>query len=371
MRAADPPPESPSVTVYDPDPKHLWNRLYEALHVRVDGEPPFDPGELDPYVYQRNPYQEKGEHYKRAVAVLDEFIREHGEQLITEPRKRAFLQRDLWAFYDMVAPSRFLVRPDKMDAEMELAVRAGKILPRLALTADQIKALPDNYAEAVAAKKFPDWFEVSRLWDPDGPWVLLGSEERAPLARTHVDFFGGRSAFFVFLKHPDGRDQTKKYVAELRSSGTDAKLPPGGAFFTLVRQMQLIDDRGRITLTPVVESLQIRGAGEHEYKLSRKEFMAGKPSLTALEPEDRERSYLAFLGRNAGNGRTKVLNTCGGCHSPLRVESYVRFLPPSFQVHPTMTVSTRDEEALRARFWKKDRYEWGLLQGLMLAPTKE
>ena len=29
------------------------------------------------------------------------------------------------------------------------------------------------------------------------------------------------------------------------------------------------------------------------------------------------------------------------------------------------------EEALRARVWKKDRYEWGLLQGLILAPPRE
>jgi hypothetical protein len=36
-----------------------------------------------------------------------------------------------------------------------------------------------------------------------------------------------------------------------------------------------------------------------------------------------------------------------------------------------MTASNRDEEALRARVWKKDRYEWGLLQGLTLAPTRE
>jgi hypothetical protein len=371
MRAADPPRQSPGVTLYDPNPRHLWNRLHEALHARPDGEAPIDPGELDPFLWQRSPYEEKGEPSKRAAAVLDEFIGERGERLITDPRKRAFLQRDLWALFDKLAPSQFLVAPDKMDAETELAVRASKILPRLALTADQIKGLPDNYAEAAAAKKFPDWFDASRLWDADGPWVLLGSEERVPLARTHVEFFGGRSAFFVFLRLREGREQTRKYVAELRSGGNAPTLPQGGACFALVRQMQLIDDRGRITLTPVVETLQIRGAREHEYKLSPQDFMAGKPSLAALGPEDRERDYLTFLGRNAGRGRGKVLNSCSQCHHPDRIESYVRYLPPSQNVRPSMTASNRDEEALRAWVWKKDRYEWGLLQGLNLAPAKE
>ncbi len=371
MRAADPPRDSPRVTVYDPNPKHLWNRLHEALYVRLDGAGPDDPGELDPFLWQRSPYQEKGERYKRAAAVLDEFIAERGDKLIADPRKRALLQRDLWVLFDTVAPSRFLVAPDKTDGEMDLARRVAKVLPRLALTADQIKGLPDNYAEAVTAKKFPDWFDASRLWAADGPWVLVGSEERAPLARTHVEFFGGRSAFFVFLRLPDGREKTRKYVAELRAGGVAPKPPDGGAYFALVRQMQLIDDRGRITLTPIVETLQVRGLGEHEYKLSRKDFMAGKPGLTALGPEDRERDYLTLLGRNAGGGRSKVLNTCGRCHTPDTMESHARKFPPLQSIHPSLTASNRDEEALRARIWKKDRYEWGLLQGLILAAARE
>jgi hypothetical protein len=371
VRAADPPGGSPGVMVYDSNPKHLWNRLHEALYVRLDGAGPDDPGELDPFLWQHSPYQEKGERYKQAVAVLDEFIAERGDKLITDPRKRALLQRDLWVLFDTVAPSRFLVAPDQRDGEIELASRVAKVLPRLALTADQIKALPDNNAEAVAARKFPEWFDAGRLWDADGPWVLLSSEEKVPLARTHLEFFGGRSAFFVFLRLPEGREQTHKYLAELRSNGTAAKLPAGGAYFALVRQMQLIDNRGRITLTPVIESLQIRGLGEHEFKLSRKDFTAGNPSLAAVGPEDRERDYLTLLGRNAGGGRSKVLNTCGSCHAPDTMQSYVRQLPPSQSIRPTLTASNRDEEALRLRIWKKDRYEWGLLQGLTLTPSTE
>src|SRR5205823_9384862 len=96
VEAADPPREPPRVTVYDPNPKHLWNRLHEALYVRLEGEGPDDPGELDPLLWEDSPYREKGERYNRAAAVLDEFIAERGDKLIANPRKRALLQRDLW-----------------------------------------------------------------------------------------------------------------------------------------------------------------------------------------------------------------------------------------------------------------------------------
>src|SRR5262249_51786373 len=128
VRAADP----PGVTVYDPDPKHLWNRLHEALYVRLDGAGPDEPGELDAFLWARSASGEKGERYNRGAAVLDEFIAERGDKLITDPRKRALLQRDLWVLFDTVAPSRWLVAPNQKDGEIELAGRVAKVLPRLA-----------------------------------------------------------------------------------------------------------------------------------------------------------------------------------------------------------------------------------------------
>jgi hypothetical protein len=369
-RAADAPPDSPGVTVYDPNPNHLWNRLHAALYVGFDGDSQPDPGQLDPFGWQRSPFEDKGVRYKRAVAVLDEFIAEQGHKLITEPRKRSLLQRDLWALFDVTAPSRWLFTSKMMDGDIELASRAAKILRQLALTAEQIKALPDNFAEAAAANKIAAQSGVGQLWDTNGPWILLGSRERAPLALSHVEFFNGRSAFFVFMNCPGGRDQTRNYIASLPSNGSAASIPslPKGTRVALVRQMQLIDDRGRIVLTPVTETLQIRGEENLEFKLSRKQFAAEKASLDAVGPEDRERSFLTFLGRNKGDGRAKVMRTCFECHQGgiESVNSYTRHFPPSQSIRPKLMETTRDEESLRIRIWKKERYEWGLLQGLTL-----
>lgn len=371
-RAADRRPQARGVRVYDPSPDHLWNRLHEALSAGIEGEGTDDPADLDPFLSQDSPFPDGSERYKRAVAVLDEFIAKRGDRLIAAPRKRALLQRDVWTLFDKVAPSRFLADPGKRDGEMELARRVARILPRLALTADQIKTLPNTYAEAVSAKAFPNGSDAGRLWEADGPWVLLGSAEETPLARTHVEFFGGRSAFFVFLRLSDGREQTRKYIADLRLDRAAPKLPQGSQT-ALVRQMHLIDDRGRIVLTPVVETVQIRGARDLKFKLDRKAFLAGEPSLRAQGPEDQERSYLSFLGRNAGDGRAKVLSTCFHCHQDAvsMLNSYDRPFRPAQSIRPRLVVSSRDKEIRIAWLGKKDRYEWGLLQGLILSSKGE
>src|SRR5262245_45282490 len=221
------PAAAQGITVYDRDPRHLWNRLHQALHVRLDREGLTDPDELDPLSWHNSPYLVSGASHKQAIALLDEFLAKTGDKLVQDPRKRALLQRDLWALFDRLGQPQYLVGPKKKQEALELARRVAKIIPQLALTADQIKALPDNHAELGAAKKFPIQFDPARpndvyfpadLWEANGPWVLLGVKE-TPVAQTHVEFFGGRSAFFIFLRLPGGRQQTVKYVADLPGPG--------------------------------------------------------------------------------------------------------------------------------------------------------
>jgi hypothetical protein len=253
---------------------------------------------------------------------------------------------------------------------MELAARLARVLPRLSLTAEEIKKLPNNHAEAVAAKAA--WFFPADLWEPKGPWVLLGDEGRLPVALTHVHFFGGRSTFFVFLRLPDGRAQTEKFLEGLRQRTPGAAPPPLPAEtqVALVRQMRLIDDQGKQVTTNVTESLQLRGQGAFELKLNRRAFLAGKPSLQLIDDDDRERDYLLFMGNNAGKGPSKVLGSCFHCHQGRGIDavlSYRRFKPLHLTptVQPALTASTREEVEMWSRAWKGNRYEWGLLQGLI------
>src|SRR5205085_4483421 len=92
------------ITIYDADPHHLWNRLHRALYVRTaaDGRE-VGADRLDPLLWANTRHLLSGKSHEDAVAVLDEFLNHHGEQLILDPLRRAILQRDLWAVFDWAA----------------------------------------------------------------------------------------------------------------------------------------------------------------------------------------------------------------------------------------------------------------------------
>src|SRR5712692_5507006 len=276
------PADSPAkATVYDPNPEHLWNRLHAALHGRTtsDGKT-YGLDGLDPLLWPSSKHLLTKPRHGQVVGLLDEFLTKSGEKLIQDHLKRAMLQRDLWAIFDWLAdphlgysgyPSE---KADHGAAERrELEKRLAQAIQRLALSREQIDAMPDNYATAVAAKIFPAKHDPSgpekAFLPPDllmagGPWIALGADGLAP--PSHVGFARGRSAFFVLMNVPEGRKATLAYLERLntfpnpltpqsvaeRNGHVAGKhgpllnpdLPqfPAGTKFALVRQMMLIDD---------------------------------------------------------------------------------------------------------------------------------
>jgi hypothetical protein len=95
---------STPVTVYDPDPGHLWNRLHRALWVRVaDDGKEYGHDRLDPLLWPESKHLTTGKANEEAVAALDEFLRKDGDKLVADPLKQSVLQRDLWAILDWAA----------------------------------------------------------------------------------------------------------------------------------------------------------------------------------------------------------------------------------------------------------------------------
>src|ERR1700741_163880 len=90
-----------SLAIYDPNPNHLWNRLFRQFYVRKawDGKE-YGGDVLDPLLWGGTHYLITGPSHEQALNVLDEFLSTHGEQLIADPVKRAMLQRDLWAVFE-------------------------------------------------------------------------------------------------------------------------------------------------------------------------------------------------------------------------------------------------------------------------------
>jgi hypothetical protein len=398
-----PPPAAAAGGPYDPDPQHLWNRLHAALHVhdRKDRGAYDDRGE--PFPAADAAELLGGPAHRRALAALDEFLDQGGEKRIDDPLKRAWLQRDLWAAFDVWADPwlRQHAETEKRQPERRaLTLRLARALRRTALTAEQVRALPDNYADAVAVKAFPRRFDPDQeaaaflpddLWDPKGPWVLIGDDSEAPAAPEHTRFFGGRSAFFVFLRLPGGREETLNYLEwALRGRGrSEAPQFPADTQAALVRQALAIDDRGAIVPTRLTEGVQLRvfrrpneavwreqrppAQRSFAFKLDRGALSAGKAGgLHAVGDEEAERSHLLFLGNAADPvGSEKVMQSCVTCHSHPGVRS-VNTYNRSFglQAADRLRGSNRDDEAEQAARWKRGQFSWGLLQGLSEADEK-
>ena len=323
-RNDDEPDANIDVTLYDRNPKHLWNRLHSALFVRTakDGRV-FGRDELDPLLWDATKYLRSGPSYQKAINLLDEFLSTNGERLITDPIKRAILQRDLWAVFDWYARVG--------DAKKEIIPRLARVIQRLELSPGQIHALPDSYQTAVESKSFPvkdnpgrpdDPFLPPDLFQANGPWVELGADDGdKPTAQIHSDSFS-RSVFLVFIRLPDGRQATIDYLKKLNAYTkpmiNDPHFPgrfqlnpavprfPVGTRTALVRRMMLIDNRGQPVATHVVESIQLRvfrelldgyetrnhATDKFEFRLRRARLFGGESG--SLEPI-KEEVFIQFL----------------------------------------------------------------------------
>jgi hypothetical protein len=284
MRASAP------VGLFSSDPQNVANRLYWQLHVRTEpGGKKFGFDALDPLLWSETKYLLSGKSHARALALADEFLRTHAERQITDPVKRAILQRDVWAVFDWAdQPNEPGVSPQAYQVERaELMAKLAPIVRRLALSPGELAELPDTYARAIRDRAFPAAYDSTKpnqaflppdLFDPRGPWVCLGASQSELAAPLHDLSFTARSVFFVLARLPGGREATLAYFKRLAEMETplfvhlqeagwpqamdvwnpDVPQFPVGTEFALVRKLALPDRNGQLHLTPVTESVQIR-----------------------------------------------------------------------------------------------------------------
>jgi hypothetical protein len=370
LGSAEPPKPATEQTVYDADPQHLWNRLYETLFVRVgpDGDT-YGSDRFEPLLWLGSKHLLEGPSQDRAVKVLSEFLDKQAENRTDDPLKRALLQRDLWMLFSWLQGMHTYgagsgVPPEKLAAaQQRLGRPLAAVLRRLAMSPDQVKKLQDHYAEAAKRSGLP-----ADLFAADGPWVCVGRSD-GPVAQMHVQESNtlANSAFLIFLRLPGGRDAARKYLKQ----GTGDL--PAGAEVALVRRALLIAAPADVTPTNLVESVQLRGYGERElsvseFRLSRALLLAGKAGgLRAVG--DGERDFKTGFASHNGDPfeeppvgqdfrvrQVDLKAECRGCHDRARFPG-LRAPRPLVEVSVTEAMET-------AVKWNRDRADWKALRKL-------
>ena len=285
-------------SVYHADPQHLWNRLHEALFIRIgpDGRT-YGQDRLEPLLWSHSKHLLDGSAHERVIAVLEEFLKSDGEKLIQDRLKRAVLQRDLWLVFNWLEDdhSSFalpLLTPEAVrTAVTRLRRPLAAVIGRLALSPEDIRSLSANYEAAVASGQFASRFDPEQpevpylppeLFAADGPWVCVGRSDGITAPRHLAEATANRftnSVFIVFLRLPTGRGATLEYLNQLRSFGQpllisnpvvsdqqsrpfmpNPQLPqfPKWTELALVRRALLIDSSYRVAAAPITESVQLR-----------------------------------------------------------------------------------------------------------------
>ena len=214
--------------IYSQDPHDPWNRIFYFLFSRRvqtrlsedfpegapfrqegEGEGPVGPGiRISTRVFERTEIGDRaidplypsfwvgaGSRLVLADPAYPEFAAALRDALSEKaPRPvlaRALMQNDLWGAYDILFGPFLLADENELGQHRHEALDLlARLIRKIALTPDEIKALPDNYSVAVQKHSFPDvfgkdsgWIEVQ--WFPD---------------RTHDINAGYRRVSRVFLK---------------------------------------------------------------------------------------------------------------------------------------------------------------------------
>ncbi len=413
-----------------PDP---YDRLYDIIMVRtVSDERVVTEDPDSPLLWKNSRYLLSEDTLPRLLKSLDDLNSLTGDRIEAyPPLNRAILQHHLWTVFDWTTlldlsrgdtnlpPSQL----HKMQKSLALAIR------KLALSETAIAKLPNPLTATADSEKFPKSYDASDspkpflpsdLFDEKGPWVCLSKDGHAVPAIVHTEAVAVRSAFLIFMRLPDGREATLKYLetlAAFRSPWVSGGQPPHvgipqhpslitmdvhdnpltpqfpvGTQVALLQQALLIADSGQLILSPLVQRVQLRaylnvnvdrrrnnrvlGPSQaiSEFVLQPREMMQGNVPMRPIAAN--EIHYTTIFASSDLIERPETtteaptvprLQTCITCHSGSGIHSinsrFELFQDRSL-VPPRFAVTTSDEIGSATARMKGNEYAWGLLQGL-------
>lgn len=375
--------------IYSADPHDPWNRIFYLLFTRkvetrlsddFKAEGPFVLASAmgNPSLQATSRTVERIESGDRAVDPLyPNFLSSKGSQPIltdpgfselkqalqeacaeTVPRpplQRALMQSDVWAAYDILGSARRADASEGDHARVLLPLLA-QFIAKVALTTEEIAALPHNYQDAQWSQNLPRVFEANSGW-MEVEWFP---------GRSHDQMGGNRHAARIFLK-PAARPQSFLDDVNGRIRKHNLPLPQGirslnGA--ALITEVLLIDRRGRVVPSPLIADLQLRTVArdEHsnfktstveEYELSRELILKDSASGGFIHRTADEPAYLPASGNDFTFASTMITerertppilgtlrHRCDSCHREATVFSFQmiqipgRSSPPLRKLHP-------------------------------------
>ena len=346
------------------EPADPYEVLYDVIMTRYgpDGKS-YAQNETSPAIFAWSEFPFDDKTFKKLDAALDEFAalpQERIEQY--SDVKRALLQRHLWQVFDTTFDwtwwkekpgwgwgGRRYFPKTHMDRRRASQPKLVSLIRRLALTKEQILALPQTLAATVKSGDFgtahdpQDRFKPflpSDLYGKDSSFICVGEDRHAIPAAQHTGKLYARSMFLQFMRLPGGRAETLEYMARIKQKTEQF---PVGTQFALIEQPFLISKAGEMILSPMIVSIQLRAyldvdrrAREArpeatqcvvEFVMQPRELMKGNAVMRALTPQDFRYEagsefaagfspYDPFATGDITEGMptTTRLKSCMGCH---------------------------------------------------------
>lgn len=306
-----------------------YDVLYDVIMVRKDSDGKvYGHNEVAPLIYGRSKFPFDDETFPKLTAALERFnalpqiqIEAYGNV------KRALLQRHLWAVFDATMPPPDYVEQTQMANRRAAQKTLATLIRRVALTKDEILALPDTRAATIESGGFPQQHDPTDRFKPflsadlyakDSSWVCLGKAGNPVTEHAHVARW--RSTFFQFVRLPGGREATREYIKKLN----DREVFPVGTQFALIDQAFLISDAGELVLSPLIINIQLRAYLNvtltdlearpkatqcvSEFVIQPRRLMQGEAVMKAVGPEDRRYKTLD----DGSGGKVDVFEDYGG-----------------------------------------------------------
>jgi hypothetical protein len=242
------------------------------------------------------------------------------------PVERALMQADLWAAYDILYRNRRWLNDAQSEQLLNLL---ASLIRKLALTREEIAALPDNYAAGANRLHLPD------LFGEQSPWIEIEWSR----GRSHDFSADYRRCTRIFLNPGSKLTDPHGFPEGFRfDSHPHAPL----AAVALVTQSLLIDNSGNLVPSRITTEVQVRDfswtangqlakTAIAEFDLSRRALLTDRASGGLLPSGETSPAYLAAAGNDyqfatsidSSDGRARDIaimgslrTRCAGCHGP-------------------------------------------------------